>query len=415
MNMNLENNIKQSLENFEMPYDHKAWEALSHKLDEKMSVEISNSRKFNYKYIVAAGITSVIAISLFLLNSTNPTNSNAKVVSQNGNSIRMQTKNTYQKEQIKEMETIQNQSTDNVSKSAQNTKVQAEKSEAQIINQEKSFQNLGLISKTGMSNTSTSKPVLTKFNMPAIQDVCLNDKVKIENSNNENLIIISPNNKQTIVEPNKVFNYIPSIDGEYQLAHIVNDKLIVESDFNVKSNQTAEFIIDNENSYNDEELPTVVLKSNSTGNDYTWMIDGKVLNSNSKETEAHLYKKGSYTATLIVTHNNGCKSKESKTIRIAKDYNLLAVDAFEPLSSNSKINTFIPFALTRRDVRFTMIIFDMNGNEVFKTNDSNQPWNGVDPKSNETAKSGSMYVWKVILENPEEGEKGQYGGSVIVR
>jgi hypothetical protein len=75
MNMNLENNIKQSLENFEMPYDHKAWEALSHKLDEKMSVEISNSRKFNYKYIVAAGITSVIAISLFLLNSTNPTNS----------------------------------------------------------------------------------------------------------------------------------------------------------------------------------------------------------------------------------------------------------------------------------------------------------------------------------------------------
>ncbi len=415
MNMNLENNIKQSLENFEMPYDHKAWEALSQKLDAKMPVGNSIQRKFNYKYIAAAGIAVIVSVSLFLINHEN--------------SPKLKSNQVSVKEKIsnKEMEiTSENSSTvndnnkqidiiENNSVNEQNLKSQNIKVEGQIVNSEKSNPNLGLVSKSGMTSGSNLKPTFNKFITPIVQDVCLNEKIKIENNNSENLIIISPNNKQTLVESNKSMNFIPSIDGEYQLAHFVNDKLVVESNFNVKSNQSAEFIIDNENSYNDEELPTVVLKTNSIGNDYSWMIDGKVLNSNSKETEAHLYKKGSYTATLIVTHNNGCKSKESKTIRIAKDYNLLAVDAFEPLSSNSKINTFIPFALTRRDVRFTMIVFDVNGNQIYKTNDANEPWNGFDPKTNETAKSGSMYVWKVIIENPEDGEKGQYGGSVIIR
>ncbi len=415
MNMNLENNIKQSLKNFEMPYDHKAWEALSQKLDAKMPVGNKSSRKINYKLIVAVGVFSVVAISLLLLNYRNSNKSKLKVVSQNGNLIHIEPTNTTKKnieQNIKNNKTLV--LPDNTV-NKQTKKENVEKAEVQIINQDKLNQNIGLVYKTIIPNTSSLKPVSTKFHIPTIQDVCLNEKIKIENTNNENLIIIAPNKKQTIIESNKVLNFIPTVEGEYQIAHLMNEKLIVETDFNVKANQTPEFIIDNENSFNEKELPTVVLKSTSVGNDYNWMIDGKPLNSNSKEIEAHLYKKGNYTATLIMTHQNGCKSKESKSIRIVKDYNLLAVDAFEPMSSNSKLNTFIPFALTKRDVRFTMIIFDVNGNEVYKTSDANEPWNGIDSRSNEAAKSGSIYVWKVMLENPEEGEKGQYGGSVIIR
>jgi hypothetical protein len=338
-----------------------------------------------------------------------------KVVSQNGNLIHIEPTNTTKKnieQNIKNNKTLV--LPDNTV-NKQTKKENVEKAEVQIINQDKLNQNIGLVYKTIIPNTSSLKPVSTKFHIPTIQDICLNEKIKIENTNNENLIIIAPNKKQTIIESNKVLNFIPTVEGEYQIAHLMNEKLIVETDFNVKANQTPEFIIDNENSFNEKELPTVVLKSTSFGNDYNWMIDGKPLNSNSKEIEAHLYKKGNYTATLIMTHQNGCKSKESKSIRIVKDYNLLAVDAFEPMSSNSKLNNFIPFALTKRDVRFTMIIFDVNGNEVYKTSDANEPWNGIDSRSNEAAKSGSIYVWKVMLENPEEGEKGQYGGSVIIR
>jgi hypothetical protein len=415
MNMNLENNIKQSLKNFEMPYDQKAWEALSQKLDAKMPVSNKSFRKFNYKFVAVTGVFSVIAISLFLLNSRISNESKSKVVSQNSNSIQIQPTDSIENDQEQNYKVNRiEELTDNKVKK-QIKKEHAEKTEVQIINQEKLNQNIGLVYKTTVPNTSSLKPVSNKFHIPPVQDVCLNEKIKIENINNENLIIIAPNKKQTIVESNKTLNFIPTVDGEYQIAHIVNEKLIVETDFNVKTNQTADFIIDNENSFNEKELPTVLLKTTSVGNEYNWMIDGKLLNSNSKEVEAHLYKKGNYTATLIMTHQNGCKSKESKSIRILKDYNLLAVDAFEPMSSNSKLNTFIPFALTKRDVRFTMIIFDVNGNQVYKTSDANEPWNGIDSRSNESAKSGSIYVWKVIIENPEEGEKGQYGGSVIIR
>ncbi len=413
--MSLENNIKQSLENFEIPYDHKAWEALSQKLDTAMPIDNSTSRKFNYKYIAAAGIIAVISVSLFLLNNKNTSKLKLNEASVNKHFTKQESTIISESSSSIATRNIQNKPIENNSVKEQNEKPQNLKVEGQQLNSEKSIQNLGLVSKTGTSNGPNLRPVNSKFNSPNIQDVCLNERIKIENTNSENLIIISPNNKQTIIESNKSLNFVPTIDGEYHLAHIVNDKLIVENNFDVKANQSADFIIDNENSYNEKELPTVVLKSTSFGNEYSWSIDGKTLNSTSKEIDAHLYKKGNYTATLVITHQNGCKSKESKTIRIAKDYNLLAVDAFEPLSSNSKLNTFIPFALTKRDVRFTMIVFDVNGNEVYRTNDANEPWNGVDPKTNETAKSGSMYVWKVILENPEEGEKGQYGGSVIVR
>ncbi len=415
MNMNLENNIKQSLKNFEMPYDQKAWEALSQKLDAKMPTDNPNFRKISFKYFVAAGVLSVVAITLLLINYTNSNESKLNDVSQNGKTIQIQPTNTIEKVNEQEIKNNKTSTISDTSVTKQISKEHVEKTELEIINQDKLNQNIGLVYKASIPATSSLKPASTKFHIPTIQDVCVNEKLKIENTNNENLIIIAPNKKQTIVESNKALNFIPTAEGEYQIAHIVNEKLIVETYFNVKANQTAEFIIDNENSFNEKELPTVVLKSTSVGNDYNWMIDGKLLNSNSKEIEAYLYKKGNYTATLILTHQNGCKSKESKSIRIVKDYNLLAVDAFEPMSSNSKLNSFIPFALTKRDVRFTMIIYDVNGNQVYKTSDANEPWNGFDSRTNETVKSGSMYVWKVMIDNPEEGEKGQYGGSVIIR
>ena len=96
----------------------------------------------------------------------------------------------------------------------QTKKENVEKAEVQIINQDKLNQNIGLVYKTIIPNTSSLKPVSTKFHIPTIQDVCLNEKIKIENTNNENLIIIAPNKKQTIIESNKVLNFIPTVEGE---------------------------------------------------------------------------------------------------------------------------------------------------------------------------------------------------------
>ena len=48
----------------------------------------------------------------------------------------------------------------------------------------------------------------------------------------------------------------------------------------------------------------------------------------------------------------------------------MAVNAFFPLEYNDKLNSFIPFALTQRNVKFTFIVIDpIDGSIIFESND----------------------------------------------
>lgn len=134
----------------------------------------------------------------------------------------------------------------------------------------------------------------------------------------------------------------------------------------------------------------------------------------SKEIEMLAFNKGNYTLNVETSSELGCRGKSIETFYVAEDYNLLSVNAFEPLSQDSRKSTFIPYALTQRNTPFRMVILDPNdGGIVFETSEALLPWDGIDKRSGKLAETNKAYVWKVNLLKPEPGEKSDYLGTVV--
>ena len=111
---------------------------------------------------------------------------------------------------------------------------------------------------------------------------------------------------------------------------------------------------------------------------------------------------------------HGCTGTKEESIYVSDDYNLLAVNAFEPLSQDLRKRTFLPYALTQRNTPFKMIILDpSDGGIVFETSDVQLPWDGTDKRTGKMADTNKAYVWKVNLTKPEPGEKMDYMGTVV--
>jgi len=92
--------------------------------------------------------------------------------------------------------------------------------------------------------------------------------------------------------------------------------------------------------------------------------------------------------------------------------NLFAINVFNPNSSDSRFNRFIPHALTQRRVSFKMIILDpRDGGTVYETTETSMPWNGIDRRNGYEAEAKS-YVWRVELINPNPGEAKVYQGTI---
>ena len=97
-----------------------------------------------------------------------------------------------------------------------------------------------------------------------------------------------------------------------------------------------------------------------------------------------------------------------------KDYNLLAPSAINLSDESGKNNTFMPYALTVRNTRFTLTILDpVSGETIFQTIDPSQPWDGTDKRTGNIV-AGSNFIWNVVIANPQPGENANYKG-VITR
>ena len=73
----------------------------------------------------------------------------------------------------------------------------------------------------------------------------------------------------------------------------------------------------------------------------------------------------------------------------------------------------MPMALTVRDVQFNMIIIDpKSGNVVFETNNASNGWDGIDKNTGQMTRPNTAYIWKVVLQNPEPGERSEYSGTI---
>jgi hypothetical protein len=418
MKNNLENSIKESVKGYELPYDPSAWEAMSKKLDHVMPVSPKSNLKW---YLGGAATVAVIITTIALWPADKSTSIDNAKTAQNELSSVNNTVNTENSSTT----TSNNKSdkTNTVSKDASINTIEV----ATDVNPVKQILNeVNIISplKVNNSNQSTNPTVnpisytgispmsSKKIEIADMNNICLGESISIVNKNDVNLTIIDPNGTKTIIKSNKTTSITPELEGKYTIGSSENGQLTSKS-FNVVPLPKIDFSIDDQNSY-ENGLPSINVSATTSGYSYTWDLENQKGSVYGKDISVHYFNKGSYKVSLTIQGANGCKATETKTIHIADDYNLLAVNAFDPNANDMRLNSFMPFALTQRNVDFNMIIIDpKDGAVIFETNDATNHWTGVDKRNGQMVPANKAYIWKVVIQNPVKGEKSEYKSTII--
>ena len=256
------------------------------------------------------------------------------------------------------------------------------------------------------TNSNSSAPLI----IPAVQDVCEGASIEIDNTNNVSLQISGPE-QQITIPANSIRTINISKEGVYSLRALNGNTTGNSQTFSVKRAPNVDFSIDLDNKF-DKGLPTTYVNTDVIGEQFNWSFNKQ--KATGRSAGAHFYAKGEHEIELTVTANNGCTSSIVKSIFIDENYNLMAENAFIPTDNDPRNNTFMPYALTVRDVKFTLIVLDpSDGHMVFKTNDSSNGWDGTDMKTGSPVAFEKSYIWKVVILNPEPNEQNEYGGNII--
>ena len=201
-----------------------------------------------------------------------------------------------------------------------------------------------------------------------------------------------------------------SFEAKTKGNYVIKSTLNILGSFEVNSGVKPSLEVESTVTYN-KGIPT--LKASTTSEtELSWMINNTTVGSSANEIEITPFKAGSYSIS-VSAFDNGCKVESSQVVQVSENYNLLAVNSFEPSSFEPKRQSFMPFALTQRDVKFTLMILDRrDGGVVYQTSDAAMPWNGVDMRSGQLVNSGQDFIWKVQLVNPLPGEPSEYKGII---
>ena len=427
MKESIEQKIKQSLDQHKMPYNGAAWTAMSAKLDAKMPV----TPKSNFRYYVAASAIIVVAVASFF--AFNEFNSDAKDKStktahviENKEHSETQSNSTYPENSsnVENNNSIINnvadineedETTVNVVE-ASNGVVQTQ-NDANNSNEPNTNDNsnnqVNNIDSNNASNSeemngATATTTTSTLLMPKINAVCVGDVVKVENKNDETLVI-EGNDLYYIIPANATRNVRVKASGNHTIKGLNN--VSNETKFFVKESPVVDFTIDSDTKF-EEGIPSTSVESTVPGQSFVWIANGR--KSTGRNSEAHFYEKGNHDITLTVTGSNGCKASETKSIYIEEKYNLMAVNSFMPASNDTRKNRFMPYALTQRDVKFDLIIIDpIDGHVVYQTKDASAGWDGIDSKTGSMVSYESAYIWKVVIENAEINENNEYVGNII--
>ncbi len=408
-----EENIKQSLENFEVPYDPKAWEKLSKKLDQKENKSNQKPTKGFNNFLFVGASTLIVAGIYFIAtqkSTTLPKTTKEIAVSEN---------NEPQKINI---------STGEIEVHTKNTKtaIKTNNEKKELINDEKKhLSNQKVFNKTEKKESIVNNETLTETNnlktsltqnieveIPKTKSTyCENEFIIITNTNSIPLYLINEKGRKMYKIPaNAVNKYNIKESGRYEWLNEENGNKTYKA-FEIVENPNSNFSMSSELEFTDG-IPKINCSTSSNATTTQWLLNSKFINSNKDFTIA-IFTKGLNSISLKVENNAGCKSTTVKTINVEDNYNLLAVTGFEPNHHDSKRNSFIPFALTVRNIPFKMVIIDpKNDKVIFETTDSSKPWDGIDQTTNEMVPENTTYIWKVTLFKTEKNEKSDYVGKI---
>jgi hypothetical protein len=423
MKEDIEKWMKNALDSHELPYQDGAWESFEKKMNSKSK---SHSKKW-----WISGVTVIVISIVYLLN-------------ENKTRIQLHRQNKVEIEKsISEVEAQISSSKQSVGINGKKKKENLNKLKSQknsisglfvnpalsLIGHELNNHSDSLVSKDINSSTNQNGIIANELknpqanensseieNIPTLSDKCKNESISIDNKNSVELILRTPSGREIGIESNSKSEINLKESGIYQLGYVnsnKNEKFKEISKFNVFGTPEVHINLDDAVTYKNG-LPIINAESNSSEENVIWKVNQKVFNKTVKSTEFNLFNKGSYTITAQSKNEFGCESRDSKTIHVNEDYNLLAMSAFNPNSSDFRNNVFLPYALKERNSAFRMIVLDPdNGGVVFETTESTNPWTGIDRRDGKMVASQKAFIWKVILSNPEPGEKAEYKGTIV--
>ena len=415
----IEDLFKSALRDQELPYDESAWNEMSKKLDARSGGGASG----NLKWILGTAGAIVVTVGVFLYMGNNT-------------DVEEQTKNQIASSDLKLNENTDsnNSESSNVASETQSeTDDSTEKSNAKEVesskesNQEEVIQVVECCDEkveklitpvyretTLKEETVVENPVLKeKLTFNPVNDKCLNDVFIYQNENNQSVWLNSPVNKLIEIKASTRFNEKLNETGIYQIGVLnASQDFISRSSFRVFEPKSNQLIVEDHLNY-ENGLPQLDAKAYNEGENKWYLNDG-VVALNKEKNSFNLFKKGNYQIAMSNVDINGCVSKSVTNFWVEEDYNLMAVNAFTPSSWDSRNTHFLPYALTKRDTPFKMIIIDpSDGAILFETSSVDMPWDGIDRNTGKMVDENKSFVWKVILENPEINEKPEYIGTVV--
>ena len=418
MNKNIDELIKSALEGHEMPYDNNAWNSLNKKLNKP------NAPFKSFKFwFFGTSIIAVITISSLLYFSYKKEEKSDKPVEQKTDVI----------EKSNSQSTTSKKTNSEIKTGIQDEKISSNELEAKEDDKKETKTNLILpevnevlakeITKDlkldeEITNPKKENSVITKKvtepDVPSFSNKCLGENLKVINKNDEGMTLIFPSGKKVSVAESATENIKLSEEGKYELLVNSKQKETYNSFFSVYENPRATLLVEDELNY-ETGLPIIRGEVQTFEETINWKVDKVVSASSSKAKTADFYffEKGQFELEVIVSNDKGCSSSEIKRIFIEKDYNLLAVNAFDPLSGDSRKNTFMPYALSKRNSAFSLIIIDPdNGGIIFESSDYSKPWDGIDKRNGKIVSESKTFIWKVTLNSPEKNEKSVYKGTI---
>ena len=120
-----------------------------------------------------------------------------------------------------------------------------------------------------------------------------------------------------------------------------------------------------------------------------WVVDGESDCSH----WIQLQVPGTYPVNLVASNKHGCLDDARHDIVVGDRHGLGALARFSP-DGDGRYDTFMPSDLDETKDLWEMVVSDAKGQEVFRTRDSNLPWDGLLPDG-KMASNRSKYHWTV--------------------
>ncbi|MBM3164992.1 MAG: hypothetical protein FJZ80_05965 [Bacteroidetes bacterium] len=416
----LDDLFKKTLESQSEPYNPAAWENLSKRLDAAVPPRTNPFLKWGLPSLaVLVGavatwyFTSGSEVEKVQVADKNKTvrketdvqkPENAK---QAPNNLDMQTPKPQEQDKFIQVETNNYDPTAIAFSDAQPTFRQSSGANDKTSNEPTSLQSSDEINNAPVTSTKEGEEIVNNF-ASLVLPTCENQPMEVHNGN-AFAVIIRTKEQEVKITANSS-SKIKLTEGAYEIVHSVSGLTL--QNHVVVGVSNSEIVIGE--LYYTAGLPLrhASVKSDNAVTDIS--AQGTRVSCCSKEMDMLTFNKGSYTLSVETTNEQGCRGKSIETFYVAEDYNLLAVNAFEPLSQDLRKSNFIPFALTQRNTPFRMIIVDpSDGGIVYETSDALLPWDGIDKRNGKLADTNKAYVWKVSLSKPEPGEKVDYMGTIV--